>query len=171
MQSKPILSCDVIHKHSLFRHGFIKKSKSKFNRIENRRILFWCNGFRTTDLGIDLMQMLFEGRYKTQDYFRYFLDLFPVPSFNFSKNGRGLILVYPQRTVWIIHYLYSKDGFTYGHSIQYKMLLFVYIYIDLLKLKAYKLFENCDADLSWLLFFKEANLYTTFVTWPSSFLN
>ena len=31
-------------------------------------------------------------------------------------------------------------------------------YIDLLTLKAYKLFEISDADLSWLLFFKEANL-------------
>ena len=28
----------------------------------------------------------------------------------------------------------------------------VYMYIDLLKLKANKLFENSDADLSWLLF-------------------
>ena len=26
------------------------------------------------------------------------------------------------------------------------------MYIDLLRLKAYKLFENIDADLSWLLF-------------------
>ena len=33
-----------------------------------------------------------------------------------------------------------------------KCFLFVYIYIDLLKLKAYKLFKNDDADLSWLLF-------------------
>ena len=33
-----------------------------------------------------------------------------------------------------------------------KCFLFVYMYIDLLKLKAYKLFENSDADLSWLLF-------------------
>ena len=98
--------------------------------------------------------MLFEGRYKTQDYFRYFLHLFSVPSFIFSKNGRGLILVYPQTIVSIIHYLYSKDGFTYGHSIQYKMLL-VCLHIDylhLLKHKAYKLFEISDADLSWLLF-------------------
>ena len=39
-----------------------------------------------------------------------------------------------------------------------KCFLFVYMYIDLLKLKAYKLFENSDADLSWLLFFKEANM-------------
>ena len=55
----------------------------------------------------------------------------------------------------MIHYLYSKDGFTYCHSIQCKMLLFVYIYVDLLKLKAYKLFEISDADLSWLLFLKK----------------
>ena len=33
-----------------------------------------------------------------------------------------------------------------------KCFLFVYMYIDLLKFKAYKLFENSDADLSWLLF-------------------
>ena len=39
-----------------------------------------------------------------------------------------------------------------------KCFLFVYMYIDVLKLKAYKLFENSDADLSWLLF-REANLY------------
>ena len=39
-----------------------------------------------------------------------------------------------------------------------KCFMFVYIYVDLLKLKAYKLFENIDADLSWLLF-KEANLF------------
>ena len=37
-----------------------------------------------------------------------------------------------------------------------KCFLFVDMYIDLFKLKAYKLFENSDADLSWLLF-KEAN--------------
>ena len=55
----------------------------------------------------------------------------------------------------MIRYLYSKDGFTYGHSIQYKMLSFVYIYMGLLKLKAYNLFENSDADLSWLLVLKK----------------
>ena len=44
-----------------------------------------------------------------------------------------------------------KDGYTCGHSVQYKM-PFVYMYIDLLKLKVYIVFENSDADLSWLLF-------------------
>ena len=37
------------------------------------------------------LQMLFEGRYKAQD-----LHLFSVPSFIFSKSGRGFILAYPQ---------------------------------------------------------------------------
>ena len=30
-QSKSTLSCDIIQIHCLFRHGFIKKLKSKFN--------------------------------------------------------------------------------------------------------------------------------------------
>ena len=53
-----------------------------------------------------------------------------------------------------------------------KCFLFVYMYIDLLKLKACKLF---DADLSWLFFFfffKEANLYfLTFVNYHQFILN
>ena len=68
------------------------------------------------------------------------------------EKRKGPILAYLQRIVYIIHYLYSKDGFTYVHSIQYKMLLVclhVYRYI---KGKAYKLFENNDADVSCLLF-------------------
>ena len=32
MQAKSTLSCDIIQIHSLFRHGFIKKPKSKFDR-------------------------------------------------------------------------------------------------------------------------------------------
>ena len=32
MQSKSTLSCEIVQIHSLFRHGFIKKPKSKFNR-------------------------------------------------------------------------------------------------------------------------------------------
>ena len=36
-----------------------------------------------------------------------------------------------------------------------KCYLFVYTYTDLLTLKVYKLFQNGDADLSWLLFSKK----------------
>ena len=49
------------------------------------------------------------------------------------------------------------SSLTYGQWSK-KCFLFFYMYIDLLKLKAYKLFENSDADLSWLLF-KETNLF------------
>ena len=69
--------------------------------------------------------MLFEGRYKTQDYFRYFLHLFSVPPLIFFRKMEGGIF------------------------------LLEHVYIDLLKLKAYELFENSDADLSWLLFLKK----------------
>ena len=37
-----------------------------------------------------------------------------------------------------------------------KCVLFVYMYIDLSELLAYKLFENSDADLSWLLFLNKS---------------
>ena len=38
-----------------------------------------------------------------------------------KQNGAYCCL--PSKDSLIIHYLYSKDGFTYGQSIQYKMLL------------------------------------------------
>ena len=108
--------------------------------------------FEKQVLVLILLQILFEGRYKT-DYFRYFLHLFSVPSFIFSKNGRGAYSCLP-----------SKDSLNYSlslfkgwfhlwpfYSVQ-NAFLFVYMYIDLSKLKAFKLFENSDADLSWLLF-------------------
>ena len=56
LQSKSTLSCEIVQIHSLFRHGFIKKLKSKFNRIiKNRHILFLYDGFQKTDLGIHLI--------------------------------------------------------------------------------------------------------------------
>ena len=42
---------------------------------------------KKTDLCIALIANVFDGRYKTHDNFRYFLHLFSVPSFIFSKNG------------------------------------------------------------------------------------
>ena len=36
---------------------------------------------------------------------------------------------------------------------KYFLFVYMYMYIDLLKLQAFKLFENSDADLSWLFFF------------------
>ena len=76
-----------------------RNRNQNLTEIEKRRILFLRDGFRKTDLGIYL-QMLFNGRYKTLDYFRYFPHLFSVPLFIFSKNGKGgegAILAYPQK--------------------------------------------------------------------------
>ena len=61
--------------------------------------------------------MLFEVRYKTQDYFRYFLF------FYLFEKQNGAYCCLPSKDSLTIHYLYSKGGFTYGQSIQYKMLL------------------------------------------------
>ena len=88
-----------LFRYTLFHHGFIKKPKSSFNEIENRRILFLCDGFRKTNLGIDLIASAFWKSIQKKDYFRYFLHLLSVPSLIFSKNGRGPILAYPQRIV------------------------------------------------------------------------
>ena len=94
--------------------------------------------------------MLFEGRYKTQDYFRYFLHLFSVPSFIFFEKRKGSYSCLP-----------SKDSLNYSlslfkgwfhlqsfSSVQNVLVRLHVDYIDLLKLKAYKLFEISNADLS-----------------------
>ena len=93
--------------------------------------------------------MIFEGRYKTQDYFQYFLHLFSVPSFIFLEKWKGAYSCLP-----------SKDSLNYSlslfkgwfhlrsfSSVQNTSFSFTYR-----KLKAYKLFEISEADLSWLLF-------------------
>ena len=97
--------------------------------------------------------MLFEGRYKTQNYYQTFLHLFSVPSFIFPENRKEAYSCLP-----------SKDSLNYSLSLlegwfhlwsfhsEKKCFLIVYMYIDLLKNKAYKLFKDSEADLSWLLF-------------------
>ena len=96
--------------------------------------------------------MLFEGRYKTQDYFQTFLRLFSVPSFNFPKKGKELILAYPQRIVQLFIIFIQRMVSLMVILFCTKCFLFVYMYIDLLKVKAYKLFKDSEADLSSLLF-------------------
>ena len=49
-----------------------------------------------------------------------------------------------------------------------KYFLFVYMYIDLLKLKVCKLFENSDADLSWLFFLKKPACRENIETTPKN---
>ena len=41
---------------------------------------------------------------------------------------------------------------------------FVYMFRNILKLKAKKLFDNIDADLSWLLFLKKPACFTRYLT-------
>ena len=40
LQSNSTLSCEIVQIHSLFRHGFIKKPKSKFNRNSKYTYMF-----------------------------------------------------------------------------------------------------------------------------------
>ena len=97
--------------------------------------------------------MRFKGRYKTQYYFDIFIIYFLFYHLCFRKTEEGfflltrkgqfkLFIIFIQRMVSLMVILFTTKCF-----------LFVYMYIDLLKLKAYTVFENSDADLSWLLFF------------------
>ena len=92
--------------------------------------------FEKTDLGIDLIANAFRGSIKnTRSFsiFTLFIYLFSIIFFFCSiiyllekQNGAYCCLL--SNDSLIIHYLYSKDGFTYGQSIQYKMLL-VHIHV------------------------------------------
>ena len=153
MHSKSTLSCDIIEIHSLFRHGFIKKPKSKFNG--SRTLMFFvliCNGFRKTDRGIDLIANAFWRSIQNTRLFSSFIFCSIIYIFEKRKGAYSC--------------LHSKDSLNYSlslfkgwfhlgsfYSVQNASCSFTCrLYIDLLKLKAYKLFENSDADLSWFLF-------------------
>ena len=102
-----------------------RNRNQNLTEIENRRrsILFLCDGFRKTDLGIGLIAIAFRGSIQNRRLFSIFSSfIFCSIIYQFEKRT-GLILANPQRIVLIIHYLYSNDGFTYGHSNLYKMLL------------------------------------------------
>ena len=130
-----------------------RNRNQNLTEIENRRILFLCDGFRKTDLGIDLIANAFRRSIENTRLFSIFSSFIFCSMIHLFKKRKGAYSCLPSKN---IHYLYSKDGFTYDHSIQYKLLLVrLHVYKDLLKLKAYKLFENSDADLSWLLFLKK----------------
>ena len=97
LQSKFTLSGGTVQIHSLFRHGFIKKSKSRFNRLENRRILFSYDGFRKTDLGIDMIANAFRGLIQNTRLFSNFSSFIFSSNIHLSEKGRVHILAYPQR--------------------------------------------------------------------------
>ena len=100
LQSKSTLFCEIVQIHSLFRHGFIKKPKSKFNRKKKKKcILFLCDGFRKSDLGIDLIANAFQGSIQNTRLFSIFsLFIFCSIIYIFEKRKEHS-LAYRQRIV------------------------------------------------------------------------
>ena len=110
--------------------------------------------------------MLFGGRFQAQDYCRYFLHLFSVPSFIFSfEKRKGTYSSLPIKGKFELFIIFIHRSFTYGHSVQYQMLLVrLHVHTDLLKLKV--------TLTSPGFFFKEANLFylvleTASISWQS----
>ena len=91
--------------------------------MENRRILFLYDVFRKTDLGIDMIANAFQGSIQTTRLFYNFSSFIFSSIIYLSEKRKGAYSYLPSKDSLIIHYLYSKDGFTYGHSILHKMLL------------------------------------------------
>ena len=146
LQSKSTLPCKIVQIHSLFRHCFIKKPKSKFNRNSKKDVFCsYVTDFEKQILVLIRLQMLFEGRYKTRLFsiFSSFISCSKKRAYSCLplEDIFNFFIIFIRRMISLIVILFSTKCF-----------LFVYIYIDLLKLKAYELFENSDADLSWLLF-------------------
>ena len=104
LQSKSIISCENVQIHSLFRHGFIKKPKSKFNRNGNRHILFLCDRFRKAVLDTDLIANAFQGSIQNTRLFSIFSSfIFCSIIYQFEKR-KGAYSCLP-----------SKD--TFNHSL------------------------------------------------------
>ena len=90
---------------------FYKETEiTNLTEIGNRRILLLCDGFRKTDLGIDLIANAFRQSIRTQDYVRYFLHLFSVPSFC------SIIYLLEKRKGGGYSCLPSKDSLNYSLS-------------------------------------------------------
>ena len=91
--------------------------------MENGRILLLCDGFRKTDLGIDLIANAFRGSIQNTRSSSIFSSFIFCSLIYLFEKQNGAYCCLPSKDSLIIHYLYSKDGFTYSRSIQYKMLL------------------------------------------------
>ena len=134
----------------------LRNRNQDLTETEFRRILFLCDGFRETDLGIDLISNAFRGSIQNIRLFSIFSSLIFCSIIYLFEKRKGacsclpvkgyfrLFIIFIQRMISLMVILFSAKCF-----------LFVYMYIDLLKLKACKLFENSDADLSWLPFLKK----------------
>ena len=87
---KSTLSCEIVHIHSLFRHCFIIKKK-ELTEIENRRtcIMLSCDGFRKTDLGIDLIANVFRGSIQNTRLLSIFLSFIFCSIFYLFDKRKG----------------------------------------------------------------------------------
>ena len=106
LQSKSTLSFEIVQIHSLFRHGFKRNRNPNLTEIENSRILFSCDGFRKTDLGIGLIANAFRGSLQNTRLFSIF-SLFIFCSIVYlseKQNGAYYCLL-------------SKDCFNYSLSL------------------------------------------------------
>ena len=77
-----------------------KKRNQNLTEIENRHILFLCDGFRKIDLGIDLIAKAFRGSIQNTRLFSTFYSfIFCSIIYLFGKlTGEG-VLAYPQMIV------------------------------------------------------------------------
>ena len=85
--------------------------------------------FEKTDLGIDLIANAFRGSIQNTRLFSIFSLFIFCSIIHLFEKQNGSYCCLPSKDSLIFHYLYSKDGFTYGQSIQYKMFLVrLYVY-------------------------------------------
>ena len=102
--------------------GYFKLFKGWFHlwslySVQNA--LFLYDGFRKTDLGIDLIVNAFPESIQNPRLFSVFSSFIFCSIIYRLEKQKGACSCLPSKD----SLNYSKDGFTYGHSISYKMLL------------------------------------------------
>ena len=83
--------------------------------------MWWIS--KKTDFGTDLIANAFRGSIQNTRLFSIFSLFIFCSIIYLSEKQNGAYCCLPSKDSLIIHYLYSKDGFTYGQYIHYKMLL------------------------------------------------
>ena len=111
LQSKSTLSCEIVQIHSLFDIVLLRNRNNNFTEIDNRRILFFCDGFRKIVLGIDLMANTFRGSIQNTRIFSIFSSFIFCSIIYLFEKWKGLILAYPQRIVSLMVMLTSPGLF------------------------------------------------------------
>ena len=94
LQSKSTLSCEIVQIHSQsVSSWFYKETESQsLTEIENRRI--FCDGFRKTDLGTDLISNAFRGSIQNTNLFSIFSSfIFMLRHLSFRKTEGDLFLL------------------------------------------------------------------------------